>query len=200
MQLGRRGKLKPYLMWVRIPPTLPILWAGLVTMRPLCWGSSPPRSTIFEDDMRKHVQCYCHGAIAADPSYLSPWEDVWLRWKGKPGRKVYHASPCLLCSAEIVKDLALHEQIRTDRNEPDWYRKEDATDQAMLAALETQEFVANGEGACLHLVTKAKGFDRKHAERMLAWWLEQEHGITNPKFIWDRPEFVIQPYGFGDYS
>ena len=67
-------------------------------------------------------------------------------------------------------------------------------------ALHAKFWLADGERASLHIHTKAKGFDRKHAERMLAWWLEQEHGITNPKFIWDRPEFVAQPYGFGDYS
>jgi hypothetical protein len=150
--------------------------------------------------MRKHVRCFCHGAIAVDPSYLSPWEDVWLRWKGKPGRKVYHASPCLMCAAELVQDISLHAKIREEENEPDWYRREDAASQTMLTGLETQELVAHGEGAGLDIVTKAKGFDRKHAERMLAWWLEQEHGIKNPKFIWDRPEFVIQPQGFGDYS
>ncbi len=35
---------------------------------------------------------------------------------------------------------------------------------------------------------------------MLTWWLAREYGIKDPKFQWNKPEFVVMPMGVGDYS
>jgi hypothetical protein len=34
---------------------------------------------------RKRIVAVCYGPIAFGPQYRSPWEDVWIRWKAKPG-------------------------------------------------------------------------------------------------------------------
>jgi len=136
--------------------------------------------------VQKRVECHAHGMIAAGPKYLVPWEDVWLRWKGKPGQTRYRAAPCLLCAAEILRD----------------HRAGDATDvsRQLLADVERDGYAAAGSGAGLNIVTPAKGMDRAEAERMLTWWLHREHGLTNVKFVWKKPEIVAAAMGFGNYG
>lgn len=176
---------------------------------------------------QKRIRCFCHGPIAAGPQYKSPWEDVWLRWKGKPGRRVYHAAPCLSCSAEIQPELDSHQRIR-DRDEKadpvknlvtgldlpevtkeeraSWYLEDDARLRTAQKTLETQPYYVDPpwpgkEAKHLEQVyTNAKGIDRAEAERMLAFYLAEVFGIKNPKFVWARPEMVIIPTGFGDYG
>jgi hypothetical protein len=170
--------------------------------------------------MRKRVQCFADFPFAQYPNARVPWDDVYLRWKGKPGRRVYRGAPCLECEAEVHADLKIHEDIRNREDDEElnaldpifrpartttkaerqtWYRDEDATYQQVLKDLETQEFACHGEGAGLHIYTKAQGINKREAERMLAWWLERTHGIRNPKFVWNRPKFWVTPVGFGEY-
>jgi hypothetical protein len=80
-----------------------------------------------------------------------------------------------------------------------WYREDDADAREVLAELATADYVYRGVGPRLNIYTKAKGIDRAEAERMLAFWMLKEHGIRNPKFVWNRPEFIVEPMGFGDY-
>lgn len=171
---------------------------------------------------KKHIRCFADFPFGQYPKAKVPWDDVYLRWKGKPGRKRYYSGPCLECQAELVADLKMHEEIR---NRPDdevykempevlrprrtttweerqtWYRDEDATYARVLTELQTQEFAHYGddERGALTIVTKANGIDKREAERMIAWYLEKVRGIRNPKFCWKRPKFIIQPMGFGEY-
>ena len=208
---------------------------------------------------QKRIRCFGHGPIFTGPQYKSPWEDVWLRWKGKPGRAVYHAAPCLQCSAEIQPELDLHQQIRdrdddvldgvlaedwektgedfamvgndlravadfgepqvitrtfrqvfdlpktTKKERASWYLEDDARMRAALKVLETQPYYVDppwpGQDKHLETVyTNAKGIDRAEAERMLAFYLAEVFGVKNPKFVWDRPEIIIMPTGFGNYD
>ena len=48
---------------------------------------------------RKRIVAICYGPIAFGPQYRSPWEDVWIRWKAKPGRRLYYAAPTLFTNA-----------------------------------------------------------------------------------------------------
>lgn len=173
--------------------------------------------------MRKRIRCFSNFPLGQYPDAKIPWEDVYLRWKGKPGRKRYYSGPCLECKAEVLQDLKMHEDIRNrpdtgEVNELDpilrparvatweerqtWYREDDALYARVLQELETQEFAhyGNDERGALTIVTSAKGIDKREAERMLAWYLEKVHGIRNPKFCWTRPKFVITPVGFGSYE
>lgn len=149
---------------------------------------------------RKHIQVFCHGNLGVSQTAKSPWEDCWLRWKGKPGRKVYHASPCLMSVAEVHHDLQMHAEIRATHNEPEWYLDEDADGRALLDMLQVEPYACRGTGARLMIVTPANGFDRAEAERMMSWWLDWEHHIRNVKFVWNKPEIIVQPTGFGYYA
>lgn len=153
--------------------------------------------------MNKRIQCFTNYPIGQYPHAKLPWEDVYLRWVGKPGQTIYHAAPCLECAAELTVSLKMNAEIRAkypDGHADDWYREDDARYLKALAVLEHFPYTFYGEGAGLTIVTKAQGFDKWEAERMLAWWLGVEHAIESPKFVWMRPKFVVCPTGFGNYD
>ena len=149
---------------------------------------------------KKTIRCQTHGLMGRYTSAPVAWEDIWISWKGKPGRTTYKASPCVICSAELEFDMWLHDKIRREQNEPDWYLDEDENAREALATLERQEYAVMGVDASLQIVTKAKGIDRKEAERMLAWYLLRYHRVRNPKFSWQRSEYLVASTGFGDYA
>jgi len=146
---------------------------------------------------KKHVVTTCHGPIAFGPRYKSPWEDVWLQWKGKPGRRRYYSSPTLVCRAELVVDLERNRELLTQQGE--MYATDVAHDEAMLDALERAPNAVD-DWDPPNVYTRAVGIDRAEAERMLAFLLERRYGVLNPKFDWKRPDVCISPTGFGDYS
>lgn len=146
---------------------------------------------------RKHVIAVCHGPIAFGPHYKSPWEDVWLRWKGKPGRRRYYSAPTLICRAELVADLEWHHRL--PKKGAQLQSSDTAHNEAMLQALERSPHVVD-DWDPPNVYTRAVGIDRAEAERMLAFLLECRHGVLNPKFEWKKTDFCITPTGFGDYS
>lgn len=152
---------------------------------------------------QKRVQIRCNFPLGRFRHHdiRLPWEDMYLRWKGKPGRKTHYACPMLGCAAELPVELVMHEKIRGVREDrQDWYREDDENIKNVLRDLVTREYAMTGEGAGLCIYTKAKGIDAREAERMLAWYLETAHGVRNPKFIWKRSKFIVTPMGFGDYT
>jgi hypothetical protein len=101
--------------------------------------------------------------------------DVWIRWKAKPGRRLYYAAPTLICRAELLADLK-----RTRERHRKRPRLEDiAHDEAMLAALEVSPHAADDYDPP-SVYTRAIGINRSETEQMLAFLLERRHGIKNP--------------------
>ena len=144
---------------------------------------------------RKCILAICYGPIAFGPQYRSPWEDVWIRWKAKPGRRLYYAAPTLICLAELLADLQRTRERHRKRPRPE----DIAHDEAMLTALEVSPHAADDYDPP-NVYTRAIGINRSEAERMLAFWLGRRHGIKNPKFEWRKTDFCITPTGFGDYD
>ena len=126
----------------------------------------------------KRVLAVCYGPIAFGPHYKSPWEDVWLRWKGKPGRRRYYSAPTLICRAELVADLEHHRDRHKKR--PELYAGDIAHDEAMLLALERSAHVVD-DWDPPNVYTRAVGIDRAEAERIhivLDW--PEAFGIPAP--------------------
>lgn len=128
---------------------------------------------------RKRVIAICYGPIAFGPHYKSPWEDVWLRWKGKPGRRCYHSAPTLIWRAELLADVKRHRERQKKR--PKWYADDIAHDEAMLYVLEDSPYAVDDWNPP-NVYTRAIGMDRAEAERMLAFLLERGYAVLNPKF------------------
>lgn len=150
--------------------------------------------------VRKHIQAICHGPIAFGVQYKSPWEDVWLRWHGKPGRTRYYLGPTLCCEAELIADLEMN--IECQRKHPEYDYSEDIDgSRRMLQDLRGSRFASELVGGTPGIYTKANGIDRKEAEAMLAFMLEKRFDIKNPKFDWRRQtDFCVSPMGFGHYE
>ncbi len=155
---------------------------------------------------RKVIRCISHGPLSAGPHYLTPWEDVWLRWKpGKPSKPEMKAGPCLQCRAELVVDVEINRKCRqrwiNQGDDPSEWDSDIANGERMLAELDANGITSSATGdKTPEIVTTANGINRREAERMLTWWLAREYGIKDPKFQWNKPEFVVMPMGVGDYS
>lgn len=99
-----------------------------------------------------------------------------------------------------VNDRLRPARTSTKAERQSWYREDDADAQRILTELETQDFACDGEGGALQIYTKANGIDKREAERMMGWWLENKYHITAPKFCWKRPRCFVTPMGFGNYE
>ena len=132
---------------------------------------------------RKIINVKCYGPIAAGPHYESPWEDVWLQWKGKPGRRKYSADPTLVGLHEALNDL----KVAPAKDKPD--------QREVLKQLKRQPYVVEITNLT-HVYTRAEQFNRAEAERMLAYYLKERHGIANPKFRWRKSTFRLMPATF----
>jgi hypothetical protein len=136
---------------------------------------------------RKRVECFGHGVLNAGPRYRTAWQDVWLRWKGAD-RKAYRASPCLQSYEEAMFNLLSAEaelQCETDAQKRVRLEEDVAARRATIACLDAREYHAT-DGPCSDVSTWTRFVDRPEAERMLAYLLEANYGVRNPKFVWRR--------------
>ena len=53
----------------------------------------------------KRVRLFCHDPLVVDPEALVYWSDVWVKFKGKPGRKLYEYGPTLISGADMENTL-----------------------------------------------------------------------------------------------
>lgn len=162
----------------------------------------------------KRVLVRCYEPIAVDPTYRQPWGDVWIRFKAKPGRRVYTFGPTLISRPEVERDLEMHRRMQdpeeakeldawmeemglrlpTDSAEPlDWSDKI-AQDEALLTRLDREDLIVEtlNDPGIPNLYTPAEFIDRAEAERMLASWMAGM-GHRQVKFKWLRPELIVIP-------
>lgn len=148
---------------------------------------------------RKHIRVRCYGPIAVDKSYESPWEDIWLRWRDRPGR-ARKATVTICGRGNLENDIDIQEKCLADavREKKD-YATECAADLAklrgLLAKLTTPESTAlyphDDDDGCPDIYCGKEMLTRAEAERVMAQWLEQKHGLRNLKFCWRRPRYMV---------
>jgi hypothetical protein len=148
---------------------------------------------------RKHIRVHCYGPIAVSKDYESSWEDIWLRWKDRPG----HARKAMvtICGrANLENDIDIQRECLADatRDKKDYaheFSAELATLRGVLDKLTTPESIAvyprEAEDNCPDLYCGREMLTRADAERVMAWWLEKKHGVRNVKFCWRRPRYMV---------
>lgn len=148
----------------------------------------------------KKIRCRCYGWIATTRSAKSPWEDVWLRWKGKPGRRTYTAAITLKCRAEVLVDQQYGRELQAEDPDSGFWPTNVAETERMLAALAKETYIVGPDADPTYIYTSANGIDRAEAERMLAFFFRQRHGIGSPQFKWNRLKAgpAVIPLGFGN--
>lgn len=143
---------------------------------------------------QKRIICRSHSVLAAGPHYQTYWDDVWLRWKGKPGRRTYYEAPMLASRAHLEGELSTDKAMQQKSPKHDW-AIDIVYSEKMLAMLDAAPYVRE-EGPCPNVYTNAEYIDRAEAERMLRWFLHETHGITNPKFIWKKSDLIVHNVSF----
>jgi len=120
----------------------------------------------------------CFGPIAFGQDYQSPWEDVWLQWTTKPGRRKIRWAPCLVSRsyANAAQEF-----------DPDYYS------QPLQAVASGDIFIVDPKSETTEIFTPADYVDRAEAERMITTLVTAISGPQPVRFKWKRPKLFIQP-------
>jgi hypothetical protein len=144
--------------------------------------------------VRKHIQLRCHGPVAVSRRNESPWEDVWLRWRDRPGRP-RRLGPVLIGRLDLEEDIEFTKSLIESYPDTQEFRDELVEKELALREVQTGAFAVSGSAkdGSFALYTPAEWITQREAERMIGWYLATHHGIKNPKFKWRRPKYVIIP-------
>ena len=150
----------------------------------------------------KIIRCRCYGLISAHASAKAPWEDVWLRWKSKPGRRTYTKGTTLKTRAELLVDLRHGRELQTEDPDAESGLVYVAGLEKILTGLDENQYMIGPEADPTYIYTRSPGIDRAEAERMLLFFLRNRYEIRFPQFKWNRLEGgpAIIPVGFGQYG
>jgi hypothetical protein len=96
--------------------------------------------------------------------------------------------------ADLEAELWIDREIQRKHPEHDYSDDITRTEQ-MLRQLDSAPFVRD-DWDCPNVYTNASAIDRAEAGRMLAWFLEDKYAVRNPKFIWPKPDFIVQGVSF----
>jgi hypothetical protein len=147
---------------------------------------------------RKRVLVRCYEPIATDPSYRQPWSDVWIRFKARPGRRIYKYGPTLISRPELHLDLRRARE-RAAEEASEEAAADLADNERIDALLKTVPiYVHTGYPEPLYpnIYTTADWIDRREAEKILQA-LMTELGFGRVKFVWRKTRFVIHPVSVG---
>jgi hypothetical protein len=148
---------------------------------------------------KKTIHCKGHGPLQAGPHYEVGWEDVWLSWRGKPGRRWYYAAPMIASRSDLEGELYITRKCALENPGLD-FSDEIGYSERMLGQLDNAPYAAD-DTDCPNVYTNADVINRAEAERMLAWFLRERHGIKNPKFAWRKSKHgYATPVSFAGIS
>ena len=143
--------------------------------------------------MSKEIKVRCYGPIAVSKQYESPWEDVWLSWKGKPGRKKYYLGPCLKSRTECKSDLEINLDCQKDYPEHDWSDDIKRNKLALAAIKSGKIFIDDNYPTIPDICSPKEFINRKEAEVMIGVVLKEMYDIKNIKCNWLKPNIIIIP-------
>lgn len=136
---------------------------------------------------KKRIICRGHGPLNAGPHYRTVWDDVWLSWKGKPGRRTYRAAPCLMTEVDLDQEIVSTQELILKYPDIDWADELHRL-LTIKSALAVSPYVTDMHGRFPDTWTRAEYIDRAEAERMLRHMLACRYHVTGPvKFIWRKP-------------
>lgn len=139
---------------------------------------------------RKRVLISCYGPIAFDKKYGSPWEDISIRYKKRPGKPVNRWLTAISYDA-LLQDIEFEKELIGEYPEhEEAYTKQLRKLENIQEKLKTDDiYYEDDEG---NFYTTAKRITRAEAERLLDYFMKI-NGFTNIKYVWKRPDFCVQP-------
>lgn len=148
------------------------------------------------------VTMYCHGIISESYKNKSLWEDIWLTWNIKPGRKNKKCiGPTLISKKDLEYDIEdckiqIPKYIKMNENSSliNFVKNELNKNLYILNELEKNNiYIEETNEKDLHNLYTAKEYiDKKEAERLCKKLLEDHYGLKNIIFKWKRPKITIQ--------
>ena len=139
---------------------------------------------------RKKVLVICYGPVAIGKQYESPWEDLTIRYKTRPGKAINRWLTCVSYNA-LLQDIEFEKELITEYPEHDEsYTKVLLNLQDIVNKLEQNDIYCNEEDGDLY--TKSENINRVECERMMNEFMKIK-GFSNIKYVWKRPDFCIQP-------
>lgn len=147
------------------------------------------------------VNVLCTGPIAISRKYCCTWDDVWINWNVKPGRKnKKYLAPTLMSRTDIERDLENHKKEFEELKEKEsddivFIETEIEYDKEILQELDKGNiFIQKDMDDLIPDVVSPKEYINKdEAERMLTKLLEEWFGLKNIRFKWKRPKLVVTP-------
>jgi len=140
----------------------------------------------------KKINVNCFGPIAVSKKYSSPWEDVWLSWTGKPGRKKYRLAPCLCGKLEAEQELELTLECKEKYPEIDWDEDIQKSELALMEISNGNIYVEDPKDKITNIYTPKDCIDREEAEKMIRILMES-HGFDLIRLKWNRPKLIVIP-------
>lgn len=135
--------------------------------------------------MPKKITVKCYGPIAVGREHRSSWEDVWLSWTGKPGRKKYYLGPTLVSRTALEQDHQINIKCRFNDEIV-------RTSEVLKQVLAGNSWVDWSNPNIPTIYSPKEWIDRDEAERMIGE-LMLHHGFTSIRCKWKRPKMIIIP-------
>lgn len=142
--------------------------------------------------MPKKITVASYGPIAVSSKYESPWEDVYLSWTAKPGRKKYRIAPCLCSKSEAEREHRINLKCRAENPEMDWSDDINHSTLALEAIALKGIYIDGPDSDIPNVYSPAEFIDRIEAERMIAEVMKL-HGFNSIRCKWKRPKIVVIP-------
>ena len=139
--------------------------------------------------MPKQIKVRCYGPITVDPDYPSLWEDVYLSWTQKPGRKRMEIAPCLVSKTDLISDLLTHKNMQED-GAADFSEDIERLEKALSTIENGHYYIYDKDNPLTDMCTPKEYIDKKEAEKMIRL-IMIEYGYDNVKLKWERPKMVI---------
>ena len=143
--------------------------------------------------MPKEIKVTCWGSIALSDKYKSYWEDVWLTWKGKPGRKKYYSILRLSSKTECESKLKIKLEYQKKYHYLDYINEIDVCEKILTSINNGQIYIDYMYSNIPNVHSPKEFIDRKEAEVMIGVVLKEIYDIKNIKCNWLKPSIIIIP-------
>jgi hypothetical protein len=140
---------------------------------------------------RKKVKVCCHGPLGVGKQYKSPWEDIWIYYKIRPG-KSHHFWFTFISYPDFRRGAAFNIECARDSTDAD-FSEEIAYDERIEKYLETNDFHFNETQG--DFVVRQNYIDREVVENLLDWYMKSK-GYNDVKYKWKYPNIVVLPFSF----
>jgi hypothetical protein len=149
--------------------------------------------------MAKKIKVKCYGTVAVDKQAKSPWEDVYLEWTEKPGRKKRNIGLTVISKSNLEMDLKINKELVAKFPECDIQKdidyelkalKELEKNQVYIHAIASDYPDRDDYKDLLEVFTSKEYLDRAEIDRLIGI-VADRYGYPHVVTKWKRPSFFV---------